>query len=100
MDTQEAFAQALRQLRKAKGLSQEDFEAVTSRTYLSSLERGLKSPTLRKLEAIAGALGVQPFTLLLATYSQGHDAHAIDILINQAKRELVELGLDSTARDA
>ena len=40
---------ALRRIRKARGLSQEAFADVSSRTYLSSLERDLKSPTLNKL---------------------------------------------------
>ena len=40
---------ALRRIRKARGLSQEAFSDVSSRTYLSSLERDLKSPTLNKL---------------------------------------------------
>ncbi|VTU34018.1 hypothetical protein E5CHR_03735 [Variovorax sp. PBL-E5] len=36
--TQEfSFAAALRKVRKARGLSQEDFSSVFSRTYLSSL---------------------------------------------------------------
>lgn len=37
---------------KARGLSQEAFSDVSSRTYLSSLERGLKSPTLNKIEEL------------------------------------------------
>ncbi|MGE0013429.1 MAG: helix-turn-helix domain-containing protein, partial [Azoarcus sp.] len=36
---------ALQTARKARGLSQEAFSDVSSRTYLSTLERGLKSPT-------------------------------------------------------
>jgi len=38
---------------------------VSSRTYLSSLERALKSPTIDKLEEISGVLNVSPATLLL-----------------------------------
>lgn len=34
-------------------LTQEDFGLVSNRTYLSALERGLKSPTIDKLQEIA-----------------------------------------------
>src|SRR3546814_6110336 len=43
---------AIRTIRKARGLSQEAFSDVSSRTYMSSLERDLKSPTLHKLTAL------------------------------------------------
>lgn len=43
------FAAALRLVRKAKGLSQEDFGDVSSRVYISELERGIKSPTVAKV---------------------------------------------------
>ena len=52
-----------------RGLTQEDFGLVSSRTYLSGLERGLKSPTLGKLEQIASVMQVHPLTLLALTYA-------------------------------
>ena len=51
-----SLPEALRHIRKARGLSQEAFSDVSSRTYLSSLERGLKSPTLNKLEDLCEVL--------------------------------------------
>jgi transcriptional regulator with XRE-family HTH domain len=68
MSIQKAFGQALRTTRKASNLSQEDFSDVSSRTYMSSLERGLKSPTLDKVKLLAGRMGVHPLTLLTITY--------------------------------
>ena len=53
MNLRQSLATAIRTVRKNKGLTQEDFGVVSSRTYLSSLERGLKSPTVDKLEEIA-----------------------------------------------
>src|SRR3546814_18686614 len=47
-----SLAAAIRTIRKARGLSQEAFSDVSSRTYMSSLERDLKSPTLHKLTAL------------------------------------------------
>lgn len=61
-----SLAQVIRTARKLKHFTQEDFALISSRTYLSSLERGLKSPTIDKLEEIAGVLGTSPATLLLA----------------------------------
>jgi transcriptional regulator with XRE-family HTH domain len=60
-----SFAAALRTIRKVRGLSQEAFSEVSSRTYLSSLERGLKSPTLTKITDLAEVMGVHPATLLV-----------------------------------
>ena len=48
MEIKDAFAMALRAYRKAHGLTQEDFGLVSSRTYLSTLERGLNSNCVSK----------------------------------------------------
>jgi len=63
------LADALRHVRYAKGLSQEDFSEVSSRTYMSSLERGLKSPTLEKISHLAQVMGIHPLTLLTLAYA-------------------------------
>lgn len=62
------FARALRELRVARGIPQEEFDQVSSRTYISALERGLKQPTLSKVDDLAGVLGLHPLTLLVASY--------------------------------
>ncbi|RZI56391.1 MAG: XRE family transcriptional regulator, partial [Pseudomonas sp.] len=53
MELNIAFGQALRDIRKQRGLTQEDFSDVSSRTYLSTLERGLKRPTIDKVSQLA-----------------------------------------------
>lgn len=68
MELNTAFGLALKQLRKQREMTQEDFSAVSSRTYLSTLERGQKGPTIQKLEQLAGVLEVHPATLLIAAY--------------------------------
>lgn len=61
------FGEALRALRERSGKTQEDFTA-TGRTYLSELERGLKTPTLETIVHLATDLGVSPSLLVeLAT---------------------------------
>jgi len=64
MNINEAFGIALKKARKSKNKTQEDFALVSSRTYISSLERGLKSITIEKLEEISAVIGVHPLTLL------------------------------------
>lgn len=64
----ERFGAGLQRARKTRGLTQEDFSEVSSRTYLSSLERGLKAPTISKLEEIASILGLHPLSLLALAY--------------------------------
>jgi transcriptional regulator with XRE-family HTH domain len=62
------IASALKVARTAKELTQEDFALVSSRTYLSTLERGMKSPTLNKLEDLAQVLEIHPLTLMALAY--------------------------------
>lgn len=54
---------AIRLLRQARGMVQEDFSDITSRTYFSDVERGVKSPTVDKVAEYADRLGVQPSTI-------------------------------------
>ncbi len=56
----------VRRVRQARGLSQEQLalEAGMKRSYLSELERGLRNPTVRALERLALALGIDPSELL------------------------------------
>jgi transcriptional regulator with XRE-family HTH domain len=62
------FGTGLQKARKSRGLTQEDFSVVSSRTYLSSLERGNKSPTITKVEEIATVIGIHPLALLALAY--------------------------------
>lgn len=76
------FAKALRKARKTHGLTQEDFSAVSSRTYLSTLERGQKSPTLDKIDALSQTIGIHFLSLLTLTcmYSEKTDDDVDSIL--------------------
>lgn len=61
-----AFGKTLRQLREKKGLSQEELADLCHihRTYVSQLERGLKSPTLRLIWQICESLESNPLDLI------------------------------------
>jgi transcriptional regulator with XRE-family HTH domain len=56
----ERFGNRVRQLRKARGFSQEAFadKCHLDRTYISGIERGKRNVALRNVEAIANALAV------------------------------------------
>jgi transcriptional regulator with XRE-family HTH domain len=56
----ERFGNRVRQLRKARGFSQEAFadQCRLDRTYISGIERGKRNVALRNIEAIAQALAV------------------------------------------
>ena len=60
---EKTYGQTLREIRKEKGMSQEElaFKTNLHRTYISLFERDQKSPSLRTVTTIAHALG---FTLL------------------------------------
>lgn len=65
---QKAFGEAIRARRRELGLSQEDlgFKAELHRTYVSQLERGLKSPSLATIEQLAQVLKTTPSDLIRA----------------------------------
>jgi transcriptional regulator with XRE-family HTH domain len=77
--------------RKSRGLSQEAFSDVSSRTYLSVLERDLKSPTLNKLADICQVLDIHPLTLLALAYG-GASVDGADALLEEVRKELLALG--------
>lgn len=68
MELLKQFGSGLHRARKSRGLTQEDFSVVSSRTYMSSLERGMKAPTITKVDEIAEVIGVHPLTLLASAY--------------------------------
>ena len=87
MELQKAFGEALRRRRKVKGLSQEAFTNISGRTYLSELERGLKSPSLNKIDELATTIGVHPLTLLTECFSLKDDMEIEDIF-DRIRQEL------------
>jgi transcriptional regulator with XRE-family HTH domain len=63
---EEAFGEAVRDHRDVNGMSQEDLAVACGRhrTYVSLIERGRNSPSLRTIDVMAGALGVLPYDLV------------------------------------
>lgn len=88
MNLRQGLAVALRTVRKDRQLTQEDFGLVSSRTYLSALERGLKSPTVDKLEEITRVMDANPASLLLMAYALvagDKSGELIDTIATEAK---------------
>ena len=87
MAAKHTLSEALKTIRKARGLSQEAFSDVSSRTYMSSLERDLKSPTLNKLAELCDVMEVHPLTLLTLAYA-GKRPKQAEQLLAQVRQEL------------
>lgn len=67
MTIEQAFGNVVKRQRQKLLISQEKLAELAElhRTYISQLERGLKSPSLRALFSIAAALQIEPYALIL-----------------------------------
>lgn len=68
-------------------MSQEAFSDVSSRTYMSSLERDQKNPTMHKLTELCDVMEVHPLTLLTLAYA-GDNTRKAEQLLAQVRQEL------------
>lgn len=90
------LARALKTARTARGLTQEAFSDVSSRTYLSSVERGLKNPTWAKLVELCEVMQVHPVTLVMLAYAQNErEAESIQAQVRQELKALLAEGESS-----
>ncbi|CAN7710487.1 helix-turn-helix domain-containing protein [Acidovorax sp. LjRoot66] len=86
-----SLPRAIKAIRDVRALSQEDFSLVSSRTYMSTVERGLKSPTLGKLEQIASVMQIHPLTLLVLTYASSASPNAAAEMFDIVQRDVEQL---------
>lgn len=93
MTIRQAFAKALRLARNSADMTQEDFGVVSSRTYISSLERCQKSPTLDKIDALSAAMNIHPLTLLAITYV-GTETKDLEKLFRRIGAEVARMRRD------
>lgn len=90
MSLKNAFAAVLKAMRAGKGLTQRNLAEVSSRTYVSKLERAKSSPTLEMITALSGPLSVNPLTLvaiILCTES----GESVNALLRRTQEELEKL---------
>ena len=85
------FAEALKYARNASDLSQEAFSLVSSRTYVSSLERGKKSPTLSKVDQLADVMDIHPLTVLTLAYMRDKKGGSPESLFARVLGDLSKL---------
>src|SRR5690625_4117326 len=88
MTAKNSLTAAIKTVRKPRSLMQEVFSDVSSRTYMSSLERNLKSPTLNKLAELCEVMDIHPLTLLTLSYA-GDSTLQTDQLLEQVRQELI-----------
>lgn len=69
MDIQIAFGQTIREIRGEKNLTQADLAATSNldESYISGIERAVRNPTLKVMEQLAIALGLETWVLLRFT---------------------------------
>jgi transcriptional regulator with XRE-family HTH domain len=91
MEFRIAFSQALRTARITQGLTQEDFSVVSSRTYISTLERGQKSPTLDKVHLLSQAIGMHGLSLLTLAYLYYESGSSLETLFTRVTQDLKNL---------
>lgn len=94
MELRNAFGRVLQWIRVKQKLTQEDFATVSSRTYISTLERGRYVPTIQKLDTIAPVLGVHPITLMVGSYALKENRSAKDLLA-QISQEADRIDLEA-----
>ena len=97
MKQQNQFGAALRAVRLARGLAQEDFAQYSGRTYVSEVERGLKQPTLQKIDDLAVPLEIHPLTPIVLAYLKHWDMRSCEALLAQVRNELGEI-IESSSR--
>ncbi len=86
-----AFASVLKAMRAGKGLTQRNLAEVSSRTYVSKLERAQSSPTLEMITALSGPLSVNPLTLVAITLC-AESGQSVNALLRRTQEELASLG--------
>ena len=81
-------AKAVRYNHTALRLPQEAFSLVFSRTYVSSLESGLRSPTLNKVGSLAAQIYIHPLTVLALSYLEPQNKRDANLWVESIWAEL------------
>ena len=85
-----SFSKALRMARQARGVAQEEFDTISSRTCISALERDIKQPIITKVDALAAVLGLHPWTQLALSYADKHTGVEMKRLLDLVQAQLEE----------
>lgn len=82
---------ALKQLRAARGFTQEDLIATVSRRHVGRIEQGLQLPSIATLEHLAEGLQVHPLTVLAVAYARRFDSASIEKVLKSVRTDLSTL---------
>lgn len=82
------FPTALKRAREFTKRTQDDFDLVSTRSYVSLLERGLRSPTLTMVETLAEVLDLHPLTVLSLAYMTRQSRAANEKALAQVAAEV------------
>ena len=61
---------------------------VSSRTYVSALERGIKMPTISKVVELSEVCGVHPLTLLVLSFCHNSGHAEVQRILSTVRQEL------------
>ncbi|PKH19045.1 helix-turn-helix domain-containing protein [Pseudomonas fluorescens] len=93
-----AFAAVLKAMRAGKGLTQRNLAEVSSRTYVSKLERAQSSPTLEMISALSGPLSVNPLSLVAITLC-AESGQSVNALLLRTQEELANLAQEGVLKN-
>jgi len=85
------FGGALKRLRSARGVTQEDLLTATSRRHVGRIEQGHQTPSMRAIESLARTLEIHPLTLVAAAYCQELDGKLIARLMRTVEEDVAKL---------
>jgi|GEM_PF-269479 len=86
-----SVGKGIRSARLARNLSQEEFVAVSGRTYVSELERGTKTPTVTKVDQLAAHMRLHPLTVLALSYCKTPNQREAAAVLARVSTELHEV---------
>lgn len=74
-------------------MPQEAFDGVSSRTYVSMVERSVNAPTFVKIDALVRVLNIHPLTVLALSYCESPTPAAVSKVLDRVMREVDALGM-------
>jgi transcriptional regulator with XRE-family HTH domain len=86
-----AVGRALKQLRNARGFTQEDLIPAISRRHVGRVEQGAQVPSIGMVEHLAEGLQVHPLTVLAVAYARRFDAASIEKVLKSVRADLTTL---------
>lgn len=90
------FGRALKRLRLARGVTQEDLLNSTSRRHVGRIEQGHQMPSIRAIESLATSLQIHPLTFVAAAYCSELDDQSINEILKTLQEDFAGLASDST----